>query len=299
MGKTLLIGHHGVSWRDWLKEHRGNRDLLCLDPAESYAGPPARFVLVRGNRPVYHRFYGSLDAQRAPHVMMASLAQALFVAEEDALIQLFPYRPFPLLRQIVALIAQLVQPSAILVAQGTALDLDGFPVGPEEVELGKSFPLLVMQAQRKAQWMKLMEQCQEHDVDLRQVTIEGARFGSGENLTREVEGVLYAERCGSTLLMVSDEELSDAQIARALDSSHTARAHLVSPEAYRNLLCSFGRPNGEDFGMGTVAEIDWESLRARVLCTAIPPAPVRILRLGSLRIDPHGNELGEAKPWQV
>jgi hypothetical protein len=297
----MLIGHPGVSWREWLKEHRGNRDLLCLDPAEGLLGPPCRLVLAKGNRPVYSRFYGSLDPQRSPHVLVGAMAQALPLAGEDALVQLFAYRPMPLLRQVVALIGQIVQPSAILVAEGTPLDLDGFPVGPESVELGKGFPPIVQVAQRKAQWMKLLEECENHEVDLRSVTIEGARLGSGKNVTRacEIPGIAHAEVCGSTLLVVTDESPEESQVGHALDITHTTRAHLVSPDLYRNLLCSFGRASGEELGIGVIEQIDWASLRAKVRCTAIPPAPVRILRLGSLRLDAQGNEIGEVKPWQV
>jgi polynucleotide 5'-kinase involved in rRNA processing len=68
---------------------------------------------------------------------------------------------------------------------------------------------------------------------------------------------------------------------------------------YRNLLCSFAKQSGEDFGMGILTDIDWNSMRAYAQCTAVPPAPVRILRLGSLRVDSNGHELGEVRPWQV
>jgi hypothetical protein len=65
------------------------------------------------------------------------------------------------------------------------------------------------------------------------------------------------------------------------------------------LLCSFANQEGEDFGIGMIRGIDFVTGVAQVACTAVPPAPARILRIGGLRVDPNGNELGEARPWQV
>lgn len=293
VGRTLLIGHPGVTWREWLKEHRENADLLVLDPSEPLYGPPARFVLAKGHRPVWQRFYGSLDAQRAPHVLVAALADALPHLGDQTLVQIFPYRPTPLLRQLVQLVHGLLRPDRVLIAEGTALDHAGFDA--ETVELGASLPPTVQAAQRKAHWLQLLESCEMHEVELANVTVEGTRLGSGTIVTRDLSGALYAERCGSALLAVTDSGSDDAWVGGALDATHTSRAHLFAPDAYDSLLCSFARANGEDFGMGMIREVDWSSRRMRIQCAAVPPAPVKILRLGALRVDENGNEGGEAK----
>ncbi|MFX8860292.1 hypothetical protein ABTM70_19190, partial [Acinetobacter baumannii] len=90
---TLLIGHPGVTWRDWLKDNRKNRPLLCLDPTDPIQGVPAQLCLLPGSKPSISRFFGSLDAQRAPHVMIALVAEALRDHPDDLIVQLFPYRP--------------------------------------------------------------------------------------------------------------------------------------------------------------------------------------------------------------
>ena len=94
-----------------------------------------------------------------------------------------------------------------------------------------------------------------------------------------------------------DTEESD--VSAALDYTGCTRAHFVAPGMYRNILCSFARQSGEDFGVGIITEIDWQSMRAQALCTAVAPAPLRILRIGALRVDSSGRELGEVRPWQV
>src|SRR5579862_27138 len=182
MSRTLLLSSAAFSWREWLKENRKQRDLACLDPSDPAQSPPGKLTLFHGSKPAYWRFYGSLDPARAPHVLVAALAQMLPIAGDDAIIQLFPARNTPLLRQLIQVCCQLVQPKEILTPKGAGLDLEGLPIGPEEMEIEAAFPVMVQQAQRKAQWMKLIETCTEQEIDLRRVSIEGARLGSSEAL---------------------------------------------------------------------------------------------------------------------
>lgn len=304
MGRSLLIPHPGVSARSWVKEHRGDADLIVLDPGDAGHQHLARLGLYKGEKLAEWRFYGSLDAQRSPHVLVGALSGMLQSASENVLVQLFPARSSPLMKQLIALVAQLVKPDSIFVTEGADLDLDGFPVGPESVLLDPAFPDTVQHAQRKALWLKLVEKCVPHEVNLRRVSIEGARLGAGHLVDREMLkrvglNAIHAEVAGGTLLVIAEEEPDDMHVARALDVFHCGRIQFVSPEQYEGLLCSFARQGGEDFGMGFVQQIDFESGIAHIMSDAVPPAPVRILRLGSLRIDQAGRELGEARPWQV
>lgn len=305
MAGTLLIGSPETSWLQWLEENRRDRDHLVLDPSDPSFGFPARVILRRGTRPVAWRFYGSIDAQRAPHVLIAALAQLLPLCKGDPVVQLFPYRATPLMRQVTMLAAALVQPDEIFVASIEDLDLNGFPVGPQPLDLDRAFLPMVQDAQRRAQWLKLVEQCEEHTVDLRKVALEGVRLGSGTALDQRertklgLENSLHVERTGGSLLIVSEEDPDESVIGHVQDMTGTHRTVLVTPKAYEGLLCAFTRGSGEDFGMGLIESIDWESFRARVLCTAVAPAPVQLLRLGSLRINTSGRELGEARPWQL
>ncbi len=305
MARTLLIGNPQATWREWLKEHRGGAELLCLDPADPVQLTPGLLNLTQGQKRVYSRFYGSLDPQRQPHVILAAAAQALQAASNNLIIQTFAYRPSPVLRQTIALLSQIIKPDRILIAEGTDIDQSGFSLGPEQVEIERALPPMVQHAQRKAQWLKLVEECERHTVDLRRVTIEGARIGSGRAMNadqRKAAGLasaVYVEVTGTTLLIVSDAEIEESTISVALDYSGCSKAVVGEPGLYRNLLSSFANQAGEDFGTGILLDIDWLSMRAQVLSNAVAPAPVRILRLGSLRVDSQGRELGETRPWQV
>ena len=304
MARTLLIGGPAVSWRAWEKENLKGDDLFVLDPADATHGTPTVLRLMRGERPLWTRLYGSLDPRRAPHVLVAALAEGVAHAGEGLTVRLFAVRPTPLLRQTVGLVASVLRPERIVVPEGTDLDLDGFPVGPETPTLEPAFPSMVQDAMRKAQWMKMLEACAPHEVDLRTVTLEGARLGSGRALSLEerrragLEGAAHVEQTGRALLIVADAP-DERMVARALDVTHSTKAVLAAPRAYEGLVLSFVRPSGEEFGFGRVERIDWEAGILHASCTALPPVPVGIVRLGSLRIDAKGGERGETRPWEV
>lgn len=305
MRGVLLIGHAGVSWREWLKENQDRRDLIVLDPADASLTIPARLSLLKGDKAIASRFYGSIEPLRSPHVMVAALQQLLQVAGEDCLIQMPAYRSSPLAHQLLLVLAQLARPDEIIVAEGTNLPSNALPVGPEIVTLEPAFPAMVLAAQRKAHWLKLLETCRPHEIQLSELTIEGTRLGSGLRLGAaaldklRLPGVKWAEIAGSSLFIVADDEPEEAAVARALDHLHASRAHFAAPESYDGLLCSFAKASGEDFGYGMIERIDFDEGVAHIQNTAETPAPVRILRVGSLRINAAGTELGEARPWQV
>ncbi|RYG25994.1 hypothetical protein EON82_05000 [bacterium] len=303
MARTLLIGGPHVSWRTWERKNLQEDDFLVLDPGDSSYGPATILRLMRGERPLWTRLYGSLDPRRAPHVMLATLAEGMARAAENLTVRLFPYRNTPLMRQTVSLVASILRPDRIVVAEGTDLNLNGFPTGPETPNLESAFPPMVQDAMRKAQWMKLLESCSLHEVDLRNVVLEGTRLGGGkallpDEITKTGLSAVHVEVVGKNLFIVSDD-VPEGRLARALDVTHCTKATIASPSAYEGLVLAFVRPNGEEIGHGRVVGIDWEAGVLRAACSAIPPVPVTILRLGSLRLDPKGVERGEARPWEV
>lgn len=279
---------------------------MVLDPSDPNHGHPGRIGLYRGERLVGWRFFGSLDAQRFPHVLVAAAVDLVRrnPSEGGLLVQCFPYRATPVLRHLAFLIAQMLQSSEIFVESSSGIPLDGWPVGPHETELEPAFPPMVQSAQRKAHWIALLAEGEDHEVDLAEVSIEGSRLGSGEWLRdafvqRDLGEALRVERAGSTLFVVAEGDIAEEKIARALDHYHCSKAVFAEPGWYSNLLCSFVRQDGEDFGYGIVKQIDFARGTVHARCTAVAPAPVRILRLGALRVDAEGRELGELKPWQV
>lgn len=305
MGSTLLIGTSKTTWRGWLKARLSGRDLVCLDPADANHGTPARIGLYRGERCVGWRFVGSTDAARNPIAMLSGAARLLAEAGPEPVVQMFDYRHQPVVRQLAYALAQVVQPAEILIPRDAGVPTTGWPVGPVEIEPEAEFQPMVVGAQRHAQWLKLLESCQDHEVGMDEVAIEGARFGSGERVKGEalqsarIEGLLHAEVCAGHLLMVVRREPDEDQVLAALNLVHANKATVVQPQAFSGRLCSFARQSGEDFGMGVIEEADFAARTFRVRCTAIAPAPVRILRIGTLKVDSLGREQGDDRPWTV
>jgi len=304
MARTLLTGSATGVWREWLREHHSGRDVLCLDPASPEFGIPGQIALFRGEKRIAWRFVGSLDAMRAPHVLLAAVQSLLpMAAADDLIVEGFPYRPGPLRLQVLRLMLEALKPTEWLRDRRTHLEAHGWPASPREVDTADPPSATVLAGQRKARWLQLLDSCETHEIDLRRTAIFGARLGSGvplplENLRRYgFRDPKHGEVAGSTLLIVTDEEVEDVEVSRALDAVHASKAVVVGGKAYRGLLCAFSREDGEDFAMGVVEQLDYPILTVRA--AAEPLANPAVVKLGSLRIDPDGREIGEVKVWEV
>lgn len=249
------------------------------------------------------RFYGSLDPLRSPHVLVGAITAALAMLDEDAIIQFWPYRRTPLAWQTLRLALDLLKPDSMMVSPDL-IDLPGLPEATA-IELPEALPPSLQASQRKARWGSMMQQAEKHTIDLTETRIYGGRIGSGTRLDpnqRRHAGIgnaLYAELSGGTLLIVADAEIEEHEAASALDYVHAGKVSIVDPNAYDDLLVGLARVNGDELGIGRIESVDWTALRMTVMATAVAPAPVNRLLLGSLRLDPSGRELGEMKPWQV
>lgn len=305
MGRTLLIGSQTGVWREWLREHQAGREWVGLNPADAEATFPARFSRIREGRVQSWRFAGSLDAMRAPHSALAAANALVRESEEDAIVELFPFRVGPLRLQVARLAIESIRPSHILIDRRTHFPIGGLPVSVEEVDLPEALPESVRAGHRKARWLQLFEQCERHEVELRKVALDGLRLGSGvpiplENLKKYGFGdPLHGEVAGSNLLVVSRTPVSDLEVTRALDAVHASKAHIVSPSDYENLICAFSRRSEEDFAQGRIVRIRFEDGVVEVSANAVAPTIFDLLKVGGLRVDDEGRERGEMKPWDA
>lgn len=300
MSRTLLLGDASSSWREWLRANGRGRDVVLLDSADGSHGPPCRFLRLQEGKVVDWAFAGSLDPTRDPIRTLNEAARAIADSGPDLIVQSFAYRATPVGRHLTLAVAHLARPSEIVVADTLALDLRGWPVGPQTTSVDAGYPDLVQQAQRRARWIELLDSCVEHEIDLRHVAIQGARLGSGLPVDlRGIDAIVHAELAGSSLFLVADRALSEGEIAQAIALTHAARAHVVEPESYDGLLVSLARQDAEDFALGVIRSIDFRRGILSVRSPAVAPAPVRILKFGGLRLDSGGKELGEVKPWSL
>lgn len=297
MDCALLVGAAGHSWREWCQQ-QPDRDLLVADLANCDFGAPARVSLWRGGKVESWRFIGSTDPQRNPISWLTAVGELAQMMNPHGIILCGAVGANPVSRHLILNLALMIQPAELLVPEQSGLELWPWPVGATIAPVNADYPELVHEAQRRAQWLKLLEDCQEHEVHLSDVKVVGARLGSGD-IHSNPDSSDYSEISGDVLHLVTQTKLSDEGIARMLDHTHTARLSMVDPRTYHGLLCSFARENGDDFGMGVIKKFDETRGILTVLNTALPPVPVRILKLGLLRIESGGKELGSLAPWTV
>ncbi|MCH8978076.1 MAG: hypothetical protein IH945_02390 [Armatimonadetes bacterium] len=301
MDSTLLIADPRWTWREWLKENLGRRDLLCLDVSDADHGPPGRVFLMRKGKVRTWRLVGTVFANRNPVDVLAGGLGLAREASDGAVVLSFDVGGSPLLRQMALALAESLGAARILIPSGSGLENEPWPVNPEWTELADALPETMRTAQRRSRWLEVIEACDEHTLQLDEIGLYGVRLGSGERLTEPPFDRLgqHVEVCGPVLHVVSDGDPDDTLVAEALNLSGASRLNLVSPNSYDGLVCSFVRAGGEDFGIGVVRSIDFKERKATFLSTAVAPAPVTAVRIGAMRIDETGKELGEARPWTV
>ncbi|MBS1717713.1 MAG: hypothetical protein JSS72_08275 [Armatimonadetes bacterium] len=305
MARTLLLADTESSWRDWLKEYRGSDDLLCLDPAHPVQRYPGRIALWRGEHLADWRFVGTPDYRKAPHMVLAALSMLLPKASPDCTILAPPLAASPLARQILLLIDRLAAPAKILAPSHFPFSLEGWSVGPEPVNLPKEFPSVVMNAQRKAAWLAMLEGCTDHELPLAKLSFEGSRIGSGHRVTAHdferlgIRECLYGEVLGDFLFLITKGALSEEVIARALDAYHCHNVKIAHEDEYAGLLIGLARANGQDAAIGIIENLDFEQGVLRVKVTISDVANVQTVKLGLQRIDAKGNELPDVKPWTL
>lgn len=301
MPATFLINDPKWTWREWLKTHLGERPFLCLDVSDADHGPAGRVYLLREGKVRSWRLVGSVYSNRNPVDLLAGGLRMLSEAGPDVVVLGFQMRESPVLRQMSLALAECLGGGVALAPTGSSFVHDVWPFEVSQVTLPEALPDAALLAQRRARWLDMLEQATEHAVSLDKVGVYGTRIGCGTRLHGSPFSELgvYVERYGSTLLVVSDHEPADDLLQEAGNLAHTRHVSLVSPYSFDGLLCSFVRGSGEDFGIGVIKGIDFEAREMTVMNTAVAPAPVRMVRIGSVRIDMDGKESGETKPWAV
>lgn len=302
MPLTLLVGGPSGSFRDLRREH-AEAPWLCLDPSDPDTGLLGRVALQRPGGWTW-RFYGSLNALRSPHLLLGALTELMPLLGRDGFVRMFPWRRTPLARELALVVDRIVKPDRIVCTDPDALQERGWSTGPQAAEPQKPFPEVVVQAQRRAHWHAMLSRSTVCELSLKETLLMGARIGSGKRLdpasvSESGLRALWAERTGNTLYIVCESPPREDATARAAAAFGCDRVEVATAERFRGLLCGLTRLNGDDFALGILDGIDFREGIIRLRTDAVPPVSAPILKLGGLRLDAKGAELGELRPWQV
>jgi hypothetical protein len=298
MGATLLVNHPRWSWREWLRQNLGDQALIVADPGFSDYGWAGRVSLVREKKIRRWRFVGVNDAVHAPLPVLTAVAQALPEAGPDPLILAPSGMNGPIARELVLMMGELAQVERVMVPEKSAYARWKWPWPMELVAMENPTAEYLLTAHRRAMWVEMLDAGHEHEIDLADTVVEHARMGGGQKLDlSQWGGVGWTH--GAVLHVITDEPIDEFSAARLMDEAHARRISLMSPIEYHGILCSQARADGRDVGMGVVRSIDPKAQKVRVLTTTEEGAKANILRLGLLRLDDTGNELGDLRSWTV
>lgn len=297
---TLLMGAPGANWRPWF-EANGAERVAVLDPAAYEWGFLGQVVQLHHGAVENVQFVGGIVPSKCAPDYFGAVQRLFAKCPPPTVVQLPAFRPTP---AHIAVLTQLVQ--AFQVGR-IVIDVDvdhvgmRWPVEAELVELPRKATAEVQNSLRRAQWLRFFQRCQPQDFALPAIQFLGSRLGSGSTLTQEdrsaigLFGPLHAEVCGAMLLLVCEDGIDDHDLARALDRTHTHQAQIVQPSSFDSLLCDLLDHEWQSLGSGIIESIDFAEGRIGVLAQSMPPAPCAAIRLGSLRVDRSGIEIGEVR----
>ena len=182
---------------------------------------------------------------------------------------------------------------------------------PIPAVIGKKPPAFRKQ-RRAMRFAAYFQNARLHTYSFEDVAFVGAWLGCGVPLAphllkylNEVLGpeikVYYGEMSDRHLsLMVSQYVSYDAPVlGPALQTLRAEGVTLTVAPRLKHLLLGLEGANGKLLGLGLLEAIDFRRRAVGVLTPCRAPAAARILRMGSLRVQPDGTETGALKPGEL
>lgn len=301
MAITVLLGSRQFSWKNWLEANLGERPLLVLDPADTHFGPATRLELMRREELLDWRLVASITPTRDPMGILT--AAAVLKPKIDFVAVLAPLTRSPIMRQLTADLCQVLGPSEILCPVGDDVDADLLPIGAATVELPAALPAIVGQAQRRARWIEAQQNASLHEVKLDEVTVLGAKLGSGLSLhggpNVELGPYLHLEISDGGLFGVSNEPVNEGQNNVVLAKNKANKITGALTEEYAHVVCSLNKQSGEPVAIGFIERAEFARNRLIVRSDLVNMRAVRQIVLGQTRVDGEGRELTEVRPWSI
>ena len=294
MPRILCVLDQRWTWKGWLERNRRNKPVLTFDPSVL----PARVTLQRDGSIHAWRFVGTTSPARNPISVMGGSVALSYQANEDWIGFIFDPGQNLILNQLAVELSQALRVTQVIVPKGSGLDAKGWPVGAEPVELEEGYPSMVREAQRRAQWLDVLQASEDHVVELTEVSTLGARLGAGEVVPLDRPDAL-CWKYGQNLHLVSERPPGEPETARLLSWHKAKTLSHATPVDYEGLVCSLADQEGNDLGIGAIESLEVATGTLKIKNTAVAPAHARLLRLGTTRIDAKGREQGEVKPWSL
>ncbi|MER3412649.1 MAG: hypothetical protein C4341_00090 [Armatimonadota bacterium] len=311
--RVLVVGAAGSGHREAASDIAASQHawLLNLDPGDQDPFPPCAVTLLRPDRTLEStHFVGALSLIHDPLTSLHAVWGAVERVGDEPLVAAVPIQAVtPVSVHMLRMMALALRPARCIRVGEIAIE---HILGTEDVEehpaaQGRLGPR-ADRPKRKAWWTEYLARCSEHEVPLSAARVRGARLGSGIRLSPGdvadiqqigVQGAVYAEVCGNTLFILTDEARGSDHALEAADAFGCQTAHLTAATSLRGLVVAAESAARRVFTIGRLREFDASRLTFHLSAPVQPPMPIHTLLLGRLRIGEDGDEIGVLKPWQV
>jgi len=305
---------------------RGKRVAwIDADPGQSFIGPPAAFSLglysnaaelLKRKPPLTMGFIGNvspvghlLDSvtciqklynkalDLAPDLILINTCGLVngAAARELAYHQIDMIAP----RYIMAIqqkheVEHLVSPHA----HRAGLLIHRLPVSPEV----RATTAEARKAAREQRFKEYFRGADFHDIALSDVGVHGPGLGTGERLGfRDINQlskilnsiVIHAELAADRLFVITDGDYTEEEQYSAREHYGVREITVITRSELDYLLIGLNDDRNLCLGLGIIRDLDLKELTIRVVTPLRDISAVRHIALGTLQVNPAGNELGQ------
>jgi polynucleotide 5'-kinase involved in rRNA processing len=172
------------------------------------------------------------------------------------------------------------------------------PVSPEADSASSE----VRRAVREQRFKEYFRGADYQDIALNDVGIHGPGLGTGERLgfrdinllSKMVQGiVVHAELSADKLFLITDGEYAEEELFAAKERYRVREVTALRKSQLEYLLVGLNDDRNLCQGLGIIRDMDMREMTIRLVTPLLDLSLVRHLALGSLRVNPAGNELGQ------
>jgi polynucleotide 5'-kinase involved in rRNA processing len=183
-------------------------------------------------------------------------------------------------------------------AHRAGLLIHRLPVSPD----AKVSTIEARKAAREQRFKEYFRGADFQDIALSDVGVHGPGLGTGERLGfRDINQlskvlnsiVVHAELSADRLFVITDGNYTEEEQYTARERYGVREISVVTRAELDYLLIGLNDDRNLCLGLGIVRDLDLKELTVRVITPLKDISAVRHIALGSLRVNPAGNELGQ------
>lgn len=144
---------------------------------------------------------------------------------------------------------------------------------------------------------RYFEGSEELSLDLNEIVLERCYLGTGDKVNPEelnIEKIIYAEKIPEGIVVVPKSELSEDELQQ-LDKEFE-RVNIINPGFEEKVFVSLIDRKRNLLGVGCIEEIDYSAEKIKITTPVKEENKVDRVQIGSMKIEPSGEEVGTVRP---